>query len=187
MPSELSQVCWDCGARSCKQSKGQRQVIHSSCLFCSSLEKKKEKEELSLPKKTRTNDTKLNISHCTLSLLSSPFFVYIVLIGWFLLHNTNTVLIRTVIYEVGRGNGFLCEKPPPFQAFTDIIVIIRQNLFKDRFNIVSINILHTNPVVKLIIRIFFGHIISSYKVLHRFCKDSNFEIDPISGYSFVFL
>lgn len=112
--------------------------------------------------------------------------MHTVVIGWFLLHNTNTVIIKTVIYKVGRGNVFLCHKPPPFQAFTDIIVIIRQNLFKDRFNIVSVNILHTNPVVKLIIRMFFGHIsFHLTKSYTGFCKDSNCERDPISGYSLL--
>lgn len=123
---------------------------HTQRLFILFFIRKKNKEKGVISAKKEQNKW-LNISHCTLSLLSSPFCVHTVLIGWFLLHNTNAVIIKTVIYEVGRGNGFVCEKPPPFQAFTDIIVIIRQNLFKDRFNIVSINILHTNAVVKLII------------------------------------
>lgn len=63
---------------------------------------------------------------------------FTILIGCVLTRDTNTRMMKIVTYDGDRRNLGLCEKLPPVRDFTDMMVpvIINQNLWKDRLNMV---------------------------------------------------
>lgn len=80
--------------------------------------------------------------------ISSPFLLnreqwlleeFTALIGCVLPHDTNTRMIKKVTYDGDRRNLCVCVRnSPPVRDFTDLMVpvIISQNLWKDRLNMV---------------------------------------------------